>query len=70
MSAGDLWELPGGHRALEVDGSTRHTLRVCIIRSNWPFPLPSQDVARNLCTRLPSRYMQGSVPQDVEDALW
>jgi hypothetical protein len=56
---GTRWRLPGGHEALEVPGSTRTTLRVCVIAPNWPFPKPPQDVARALCERMPSRYLQG-----------
>lgn len=55
---GTLWELPGGHRALEVSGSTGQILRVCVIRSNWPFPEAPREVVRSLCTQLPSRYYQ------------
>jgi hypothetical protein len=61
MAAGDKWELPGGHKALEVAGSTASTLVVCIIPDPpWPFPKPPQMVARNLCKKLPSRYGGGS----------
>lgn len=65
---GDLWELPGGHRALEVSGSTRDTLRVAIIRPRWPFPSPAQEVPRNLCKRLQHRDPRVSAPADCEEA--
>lgn len=66
---GTRWELPGGHQALEIDGSTRDTLRVCVIRPNWPFPQAPQLVSRALCKRLPSRYLR-ETPDDVGDARW
>ena len=66
---GTRWMLPGGHEALEVSGSTRDTLRVCVMRPNWPFPSPPQEVSRELCKRLPSRYL-GETMADVEDARW
>jgi hypothetical protein len=70
MSAGTRWQLPGGHQALEIAGSTRECLRVCVIVANWPFPKPPQDVPRKLCTALPSRYLKGAVPpEDCEEAL-
>ena len=69
MSAGQLWGLPGGHRAIELDGSTRTVLRVAVIRPNWPFPNAPQEVARDLCERLPMRYHGASVEQDGEALL-
>lgn len=66
---GTRWSLPGGHEALEVSGSTRTTLRVCLIVPNWPFPNPPQDIARVLCTPMPSRYLHGATPTDHEEAL-
>lgn len=65
--AGTLWELPGGHRAIEVSGSTRDTLRVSVIAPNWPFPKPPIEYARSLCKPLPMRYYKGAVP-DVGEA--
>jgi hypothetical protein len=53
MSQGDLWEMPGAHRALEVSGSTRTTLRLSVIDPKWPFPKPPIEVARTLCKPLP-----------------
>ena len=61
-SPGTRWQLPGGHEALEVSGSTRQVLRVCVIRPNWPFPQSPIEVARNLCKPLPSRYLHGAIP--------
>jgi hypothetical protein len=40
-----------------VSGSTRSTLRVCVIKPHWPFPQAPQEVARDLCERMPSRYL-------------
>jgi hypothetical protein len=65
MSAGDRWRLPGGHEAIELDGSTRDVLRVARIVPHWPFPAPPQDVARSLCERMPSRYLRGAVPRET-----
>lgn len=64
MSAGNLWSLPGGHEAIELDGSTRDLLRVSVIVPGWPFPKPPITVARNLCKLLPLRYLKGAVPPD------
>lgn len=59
MSQGDKWELPGGHQALEVSGSTRTVLRLSVIDPKWPFPKPPVEVARVLCKPLPMRYYHG-----------
>lgn len=67
---GTLWTIPGGRQALEVSGSTRDVLRAAPIRPDWPFPEPPVEVARNLCRRMPSRYLRGQVPQDFEEAPW
>jgi hypothetical protein len=64
---GDKWQLPGGHEGIEI-GATRDMLRIAVIRPNWPFPSPPVSVARSLCTKLPSRYLHGQVPE--EDARW
>ena len=70
MTAGTRWQLPGGHQALEIAGSTRDCLKVCVITPGWPFPKPPIDVPRKLCKAMPSRYLQGAVPpEDVEEAL-
>ena len=71
MTAGTLWTLPGGHRALEVSGSTRDYLRVSVITPGWPFPKPPQDVPRALCERAPMRYHGGAptVERDGEALL-
>jgi hypothetical protein len=63
MSQGELWELPGGHRAIETDGSTPDTLRVMILPPGWPWFKPPQTVPRALCTRLPMRYHGGAAPE-------
>lgn len=62
MSNGDLWEMPGGHRAIEVSGSTSTLLRLSVIDPSWPFPKPPIEVARVLCKRLPMKYYHGQVP--------
>ena len=64
MSAGDAWLMPGGHKALEMPGSTRDELRLSVVVDGWPYPAPPKMVVRALCERLPSRYLQGSIPQD------
>ncbi len=66
MSAGDKWQLPDGREAIELDGSRGGLLRVAPIVPSWPFPGPAEVTARRLCTRLPSRYLHGQVPQDQE----
>jgi hypothetical protein len=53
--------MPGGHRALEVSGSTRDVLRLSVIDPSWPFPKPAIDVARVLCKKLPMRYYHGQL---------
>lgn len=60
MSAGDLWQLPGGHRAIETEGSTPDVLRVMVIPPGWPWCKPVQEVARSLCVRVPMRYCGGA----------
>ncbi len=65
MSQGDKWQLPGGHEAIEVSGSTRDYLRVCIIKPNWPFPDAPREIARNLCTRAPMKYYGGQLPAEA-----
>lgn len=64
MTAGTRWRLPGGHEALELEGSTRDVLRLSVIVPNWPFPKPPIEVARALCEALPSRYLHGAVPTE------
>ena len=63
---GTRWKLPGDHQAIEVSGSTRDMLRVCVIAPNWPFPKPPQEVSRALCTRMPSRYLH-ETDDDITD---
>ena len=58
--AGDLWEIPGGHRAIEADGSTADTLRLMVMPPGWPWLKPAQSVARDLCRKLPMRYYGGA----------
>lgn len=69
MSAGDRWRLPDGRDALELDGSRGGLLRVSPILPAWPFPGPPEIAARRLCQRLPSRYLGGAIPVDLEEAL-
>ncbi len=69
-SPGNKWRLPGGHEAIEVEGSTRDTLRVCVMVPRWPFPSPTINVPRNLCQLMPSRYLKGAVPaEDYPEAF-
>lgn len=67
MSAGDKWRLPNGREALELEGSTAKTLRVCVIKPNWPFPAPPVWVRRQACERMPMRY-HGHQASQIEDA--
>lgn len=67
MSAGDKWRLPNGTEALELDGSTAKTLRICVIKPNWPFPQAPVWVRRASCERVPMRYYGNKLPQG-EDA--
>ena len=71
MTAGTLWTMPGGHKAIEVEGSTRTTLRLSVIAPGWPFPKPPVEVARCLCERAPMRYHGGAptVDRDGEALL-
>ena len=62
---GTRWRLPGGHEAIEMEGSTRTVLVVAIRKPNWPFLSPKQEVARNLCERMPSRYLK-----EAPEARW
>jgi hypothetical protein len=71
MSAGDVWKLPDGREALELDGSKGGLLRVAAIAPNWPFPCPPEIAVRRLCVAMPSRYLNGAVPQHKdEEARW
>ena len=70
MSAGDRWKLPDGREALELDGSRGGLLHLAPIAPGWPFPCPPEEVARRLCTRMPSRYLKGQVPQEQPEARW
>jgi hypothetical protein len=64
---GDRWKLPSGNEGIEV-AATRDTLQIAVIKPGWPFPAPPVTVVRSLCTKMPSRYLGGQVPQ--EDARW
>ena len=64
---GDRWKLPSGHEGIEV-GATRDTLQIAVIKPGWPFPAPPVTVVRSLCTKMPSRYLNGQVPE--EEARW
>jgi hypothetical protein len=66
MATGDRWKLPDGREGIELSGGQGGQLRVSVIVPGWPFPLPPEIFARRLCTRLPSRYLHGQVPQDEE----
>lgn len=68
MSAGDRWRLPDQSEALELERSGG-LLRVAPIVPHWPFPSPPVIVAARQCTRLPSRYLHGEIPQDEEALL-
>lgn len=63
MAAGTKWVLPGGHNAIEIEGSTVDVLRVCIIADGWHWLKPPQDVARCLCTLAPMKYYNGKTDQ-------
>jgi hypothetical protein len=54
---GDVWIMPGGHRALEVDGSTRDTLRLRVIQPDQ-WLQNAVNCARSLCTPAEMRYFQ------------
>lgn len=69
MSAGDVWQVPGGKRALELSSSSPRILVLSVIEEHWPFPRPPISLPREMCTRLPSRYLHGQVPTD-EEALF
>jgi hypothetical protein len=56
---GDKHILPGGHEAIEIDGSTAEVLRVRIIQPGDQWLQNAQSVARVLCTRAPMRYFDG-----------
>jgi hypothetical protein len=54
---GDLWTMPGGHKAIEVDGSTRDTLRLRVIQQDQ-WLQNAVTCARSLCTPAEMRYFQ------------
>lgn len=66
MSAGDVWLIPGGHRALELSHSTRDVLVLSIMDPHWPFPKPPVSVPRDLCVKQPSRYHGRVMPEGEE----
>ena len=66
MSAGDVWKLPDGQRALEIRRSGRQLL-LCVMNPHWPFPAPPITMPVSHCRREPSRYLHGQVPADLDD---
>ncbi len=69
MSAGDVWQVPGGKRALELSSSSPRILVLAVIEPDWHFPRPPVSLPREMCQRLPSRYLHGAIPQDEEALL-
>lgn len=69
MSAGKVWELPDGRKAVELDGSCGGLLRVSPIVPNWPFPGPPEIVAERLCVEIKSRRDQ-QADDGFEEARW
>jgi hypothetical protein len=63
LSAGQLWQLPGGARALETDRSTRDRLSLLRIEDGGQWVRPATMVPRDLCTALPMKYHGGQVPR-------
>lgn len=53
---GDKYILPGGHEAIEIDGSTADVLRVRIIQPGDQWLQNAINVSRALCTPAPMRY--------------
>lgn len=64
---GDRWQLKDGQEALEV-GRDNDNLRLAIITPNWPFPNAPILVNRKECTKLGSRYHNGAIPEEFEEA--
>jgi hypothetical protein len=64
MSAGQLWALPGGYRAIETDRSTIDRLSLLRLEDGAPAFRTAVMVPRNLCSALPMRYHGGNVPAD------
>lgn len=52
---GDLWVIPGGHRAIEVEGSTDQAIRVRIIQEG-EWLQRAMMVPRELCEPGQMRY--------------
>lgn len=63
MSQGDLWLLPSGHKGIEVS-RTRDYVMISRIVDGWPYPEPPREYLVSLCTKQPSRYLNGDVPED------
>ena len=61
---GHKWAIPGGHVAIETEGSTRDSLRLLVL--SGPAWLPPKDIPRALCTPLPMRYYGGQLPASKE----
>lgn len=66
MAQGDLWRVPGGREGIEV-GRTRDYLRIACLNPQWPYPEPPREYVKDLCTKLPSRYLHGAVPCEDEE---
>lgn len=63
MANGDKWQLPDGREGLE-DGRDGKFLRLALMRDDWPFPNAPESFLRSRCKLMPSRYLQGEVPEE------
>lgn len=66
MSAGTLWQLPDGRRAIELEGSQGGLLRVAPIVPAWQWLGAAEVAALRLCRPLPMRYHGGQLPSGAE----
>ena len=64
MANGDRWQLPDGREGLEVARDSKY-LALAIIREHWPFPNAPELFLKSRCKLMPSRYLQGQVPEDA-----
>jgi hypothetical protein len=64
---GDRWKLADGREALEV-GKVCDCLKLAVIDPTWPFPAPPILIPRSECTKMGSRYHQGAILDECEEA--
>lgn len=62
MSSGDLWKLPDGRKAIEVERSGGMMRVLPIHPDGFPWLSAPEVAAIGLCVKQPSRYLHGAIP--------